>query len=78
MDSDANWREKAACANVTNLRHFDPWFPASNVYSATRRICDACPVRRDCLQEALESEPHVEGFWGGLSEQERRRLRKKA
>lgn len=33
-------------------------------------ICASCPVREECLTEALRSrEPH--GVWGGLSESER-------
>lgn len=37
-------------------------------------MCAACPVRQDCLEQALAtSERH--GVWGGLSERERRRIR---
>jgi WhiB family redox-sensing transcriptional regulator len=37
-----------------------------------RRICISCPIQRDCLQIAVAHEPF--GFWGGLSEDERRHI----
>lgn len=38
-----------------------------------KAICAQCPVRRQCLEWALEThQPH--GVWGGLDEQERERL----
>ena len=38
--------------------------------SAARQVCAACPVRRECLAHAIESqEPY--GLWGGKSEAER-------
>ena len=38
-------------------------------------ICEFCPVKQECLDYAIENgEKH--GVWGGLSERERRRLRK--
>ena len=40
---------------------------------AAKRVCAACPVRRECLDFALRlREPF--GIWGGLTESERRRL----
>lgn len=41
-------------------------------YRTLRRICFGCPIWRECLQVAVQEEPH--GFWGGLSEDERRHL----
>ncbi len=39
-----------------------------------KAVCAACPVRTDCLDQALSTgEKH--GIWGGLSERERRRIR---
>lgn len=37
-----------------------------------RRICMDCPIQRDCLTIGVAHEPF--GFWGGLSEEERRHL----
>lgn len=39
-----------------------------------KAICDACPVRAECRDWALATrEPY--GIWGGLDEEERRRIR---
>jgi len=40
-----------------------------------KAICQLCPVKAECLQEALDNKID-HGIWGGLSVKERRRLRK--
>jgi WhiB family redox-sensing transcriptional regulator len=40
-----------------------------------KEVCKACVVREDCLEYSLDK-PEKIGIWGGLSERERRRLRK--
>jgi WhiB family redox-sensing transcriptional regulator len=42
---------------------------------AARAVCEACPVRRDCLAYAL-SAPELVGIWAGTDERERRRMRR--
>ena len=42
-----------------------------------KRICADCTVREECLQYALENDERF-GIWGGLSERERRRLKRMA
>jgi WhiB family redox-sensing transcriptional regulator len=39
-------------------------------------VCGACPVRAECLAEALDNEIEW-GVWGGLTERERRALLRK-
>lgn len=39
-----------------------------------REICHACPVLVECRDYALAN-PNLDGTWGGLTEQERRRRR---
>lgn len=62
---------QALCAQT------DPelFFPEQGESSATaRRICKACPVRRECLAYAIENnEQH--GVWGGYQTRERRKLK---
>jgi WhiB family redox-sensing transcriptional regulator len=41
-----------------------------------KEICAKCPVKLDCLQEALEHN-YNDGIWGGLASRERARLKKK-
>lgn len=67
---DKPWQNYGLCAQTDP----DAFFPekGGDVRPA-KRICVNCPVRPDCLEYALE---HGErGVWGGLSEQERRKLK---
>jgi WhiB family redox-sensing transcriptional regulator len=40
-----------------------------------KEVCAQCPVHRDCLEYALETNQDS-GIWGGTSEEERRVLRR--
>jgi WhiB family redox-sensing transcriptional regulator len=42
-----------------------------------KKICTGCEVRGECLEYALSNDERF-GIWGGLSERERRKLRKRA
>ena len=42
-----------------------------------KRICGACAVREQCLEYALANDERF-GIWGGMSERERRRLKRLA
>jgi WhiB family redox-sensing transcriptional regulator len=72
---DDGWVSRAACGGMGT----DRWFP--NVlnhraqWEPARAICNGCPVRVECLEYALAAVER-EGMWGGLSPEERRRLRK--
>lgn len=67
----ARWRQAAICAQ-TDPEAFFPEVGKSP--RAAQQVCMACPVRTDCLTEALENnERH--GIWGGTTETQRRRLR---
>jgi WhiB family redox-sensing transcriptional regulator len=41
--------------------------------AAAKSVCSRCPVRIDCLTDALASDERF-GIWGGLTERERRSL----
>jgi WhiB family redox-sensing transcriptional regulator len=72
-----DWRHKAACYGE------DPekWFPVGNSgpaieqTNAAKAICRRCPVISGCLAWALETGQDA-GVWGGMSEDERRQLRR--
>jgi WhiB family redox-sensing transcriptional regulator len=49
--------------------------PAVEQIDTARRICNACPVASECLEFALATNQEA-GIWGGLTEEDRRRLRK--
>jgi WhiB family transcriptional regulator, redox-sensing transcriptional regulator len=57
------------------------WFPAGSTGRALRQIakaktiCAGCTVRAQCLDYALDTNQEP-GIWGGLTEDERRTLRR--
>ena len=78
--ANVGWRDRAACRNVDA----ELFFPIGTTEFAlaqleqARAVCDACPVQEPCLQWALysESADHSVGVCAGLSEGERRALRR--
>jgi WhiB family redox-sensing transcriptional regulator len=63
--------EGAICAQVDVG---DVFFPENGGSTAdAKRICRRCPVRTACLDYALSNDERF-GVWGGLSEQERRKI----
>ncbi len=67
----SGWRDRALCAQVGG----DLWHPDKGRSAApAKRICEKCPVRRDCLNYALET-PVLDGVWGGKTPRERARMR---
>lgn len=70
-ETNANWRVDAACGDA------DPelFFPVKEQLGRqAKQYCHACPVRLECLTEAMEH-PEISGVWGGLTAEERSRLR---
>ena len=68
----AGWQEKALCAQ-TDPEAFLPEKGGST--REAKRVCSSCEVRAECLEYALENDERF-GIWGGLSERERRRMRR--
>lgn len=68
------WQERALCAQ-TDPEAFFPEKGGST--REAKKICLTCEVRDECLQYALEHDERF-GIWGGLSERERRKLKKRA
>ncbi|WP_394329365.1 WhiB family transcriptional regulator [Nocardiopsis sp. CNR-923] len=53
----------------------DVWFPPQGgSVRAAKRVCRVCPVRINCLAEAMQR-GELYGVWGGASEDERRQFR---
>jgi WhiB family redox-sensing transcriptional regulator len=65
-----HWSERALCAEVGG----DLFFPekGGSTFEA-KKVCKACDVREECLQDALARDDRY-GIYGGLSERQRRRL----
>src|SRR5256714_15687166 len=63
----ADWPSMAAC------RYGDPdaLFVQGAEQNVAKRICRSCPVRYECLADALDNRIEF-GVWGGMTERERR------
>ena len=72
--SGDEWRAEAACLGM-DAETFYP-YPTESPMPA-KRVCRTCPVRRDCLIDAL-GDPISQDFGvrGGLTEAERLKLRR--
>jgi WhiB family redox-sensing transcriptional regulator len=68
------WQERALCAQ-TDPESFFPEKGGST--REAKRVCLTCEVRAECLEYALQHDERF-GIWGGLSERERRKLKKRA
>ena len=73
-DEALAWQADALCAQ-TDPEAFFPEKGGST--REAKRICDGCEVRSQCLEYALANDERF-GIWGGLSERERRKLRRDA
>lgn len=67
------WQERALCAQ-TDPEAFFPEKGGST--REAKNVCAACEVREQCLEYALANDERF-GIWGGLSERERRKLRRR-
>ncbi len=73
-EGELAWQADALCAQT------DPeaFFPEKGGSTRdAKRVCSECPVSQACLDYALAKDERF-GIWGGLSERERRRLRRRA
>jgi WhiB family transcriptional regulator, redox-sensing transcriptional regulator len=71
-NGERRWQEQANCLGVDP----DLFFPERGASTReAKAVCRSCEVQGDCLEYALA---HGEkfGIWGGLSERERRRVRR--
>ena len=72
IEPEESWQNLANCLGVDP----DLFFPERGASTKeAKAVCRACVVREDCLEYALENSEKF-GIWGGLSERERRRLRR--
>lgn len=72
-----DWRQEAACRDADPEVFFPNGTtgPALAQITAAQSICATCPVTADCLDWAVET-GQDNGIWGGLTEDERRDVRR--
>ncbi len=72
-----DWRDHALCRDTDP----DLFFPVGTTGQAlvtidhAKSVCSQCTVTQECLDYALETNQDS-GVWGGLSEEERRAIRR--
>ncbi|MGI8696578.1 MAG: WhiB family transcriptional regulator [Mycobacteriales bacterium] len=67
--SIAIWAPLAACRGTDP----DALFVQGAEQNRAKRVCMGCPVRSECLADALDNRTEF-GIWGGMTERERRAL----
>ena len=72
------WRNRAACLDADPVLFFPIGSagPALGQVEAAKAICSRCEVVEPCLKWAIEFGQDA-GVWGGLSEEERRALKRR-
>ena len=72
-DAELSWQERALCAQTAP----EAFFPEKGGSTReAKKVCVSCEVRAECLEYALENDERF-GIWGGLSERERRKLKRR-
>jgi WhiB family transcriptional regulator, redox-sensing transcriptional regulator len=86
---DLTWQLTAACLGMFDDTGEDLFFPPDNPggpkagkgitgekerVDKARAICSTCPVKKECLNYAIEHE--CQGIWGGTTDSERKKIRR--
>lgn len=64
-----DWSNRAACTNIDA----EKLFVQGAAQNHAKAVCMGCPVRTECLADALDNRVQF-GVWGGMTERERRAL----
>jgi WhiB family transcriptional regulator, redox-sensing transcriptional regulator len=67
MTWNEDWAQQAQCKQAG----LDDLFVRGAAQHDAKRICAGCPVKTECLAEALDNQIEW-GVWGGMTERERR------
>lgn len=72
-DRDTSWHTDAACRDTNTAKFFiEPRTKHQHeqIFQA-KQICNSCPVKKRCLEYALNN--HIrDGIWGGYTTRQRR------
>lgn len=74
LEEPPPWQDRALCSQ-TDPEAFFPEKGGST--REAKRICSRCDVRVECLEYALDRDERF-GVWGGLSEPERRAMKRRS
>jgi len=66
---DEGWAARGSCRSTDP----DALFVQGAEQNRAKTVCQGCPVRTECLADALDNRVEF-GVWGGLTERERRAL----
>jgi WhiB family redox-sensing transcriptional regulator len=69
------WQDSALCKGHPDPDRFFPVISRYKVPQDLRELCNACPVQAACYGYAERNRDH--GIWAGLSEDERKDLRRR-
>jgi len=69
MTSMYEWASRGACRQADP----DTLFVQGAAQNRAKAVCMGCPVRTECLADALDNRIEF-GVWGGMTERERRAL----
>jgi WhiB family transcriptional regulator, redox-sensing transcriptional regulator len=72
--SEVKWWQRAACADADTSLFYDgdDAKKENPKRQLAKAFCEMCPVRQECLEEAIQVKE--KGIWGGMTTKERRRL----
>lgn len=74
LGTTPEWQELALCAQTSP----DDFYPEKGGSAAeAKKVCGRCEVKSECLAYALSHDERF-GIWGGLTERERRKLKRVA
>ena len=68
-DALQDWTARSACKSADP----DELFVTGAAQNRAKAVCMGCPVRTECLADALDNRVEF-GVWGGMTERERRAL----
>jgi WhiB family transcriptional regulator, redox-sensing transcriptional regulator len=71
-NSTHDWAALGACRKTDP----DTLFVQGAAQNRAKAVCFGCPVRTECLADALDNRTEF-GVWGGMTERERRALLKR-
>lgn len=75
MTQSVEWMERAACKGHTALFFTEgSGFHATEAVEAARQVCARCPVKRECLDYAI-NDPSLSGTWAGTTTKQRYAIR---